>query len=133
MSDTARQKALAFLAVADDFKLGDLPTEMRHPRTENLSTLAKTDLPAALRLLHDIDCGVIACMVDYQPRLAPLHAAIRDTLDSGHRVFFYGCGATGRLSMSVEYLWRYVHRDDPARANRVLGFMSGGIAPQVFN
>lgn len=126
MSETAYQKAQAFLAVADDFKLGDLPTEMRHPATENLSHLAHHDLPAAFKLLHDIDCGVIETMLGYQARLAPLHAAIRETLDSGHRVFFYGCGATGRLSMSVEYIWRYVHRNDQDMADRVLGFMSGG-------
>lgn len=126
MSETARQKAQEFLAIADDFKLGDLPTEMRHPKTGDLSHLAHHDLPAALTLLHSIDCDVIDKMVGYQPRLEPLHAAIRDTLASGHRVFFYGCGATGRLSMSVEYLWRYVHRNDQSMADRALGFMSGG-------
>ncbi len=126
MSAAARQKAAAFLAIADDFKLGDLPTEARHPQTENLSYLAHHDLPAAHRLLADIDRGVLARMLDYRPRLTPLHEAIRDTLDNGHRVFFYGCGATGRLSMSIEYIWRYIHRADPVTANRVLGFMSGG-------
>lgn len=126
MSDTARQKALEFLTVADDFKLGGLPTEMRHPATENLSHLAHNDLPAALSLLHSVDCDVLEKMVAYQPRLEPLYVAIRDTLAAGHRVFFYGCGATGRLSMSVEYLWRYIHRNDQATADRVLGFMSGG-------
>lgn len=126
MSETARHKAQEFLAVADDFRLGNLPTEMRHPATENLSQLAHHDLPAAFAALHAVDCDVIAKMVAYQPDLAPLYAAIADTLASGHRVFFYGCGATGRLSMSVEYLWRYVHRNDQAKADRVLGFMSGG-------
>lgn len=126
MSDNARQKALEFLAVADDFKLGDLPTEARHPKTDNLSHLAHNDLPAALTLLHGIDCDVLEKMVAYQPRLRPLYDAVRDTLAGGHRVFFYGCGATGRLSMSIEYLWRYVHRNDQDMADRVLGFMSGG-------
>ena len=126
MSETARQKAQEFLAVADDFKLGNLPTEMRHPATENLSHLAHHDLPAAFKTLHAVDCDVIAKMVGYQPDLTPLYAAIADTVASGHRVFFYGCGATGRLSMSVEYLWRYVHRNDQDMADRVLGFMSGG-------
>ena len=126
MSETARQKAQEFLAVADDFKLGNLPTEMRHPATENLSYLAHNDLPAAFKALHAVDCDVIEKMVAYQPRLEPLYTAIADTLASGHRVFFYGCGATGRLSMSVEYLWRYVHRNDQDMADRVLGFMSGG-------
>lgn len=126
MPPTPRQKADAFLAVAADFQLGRLPTEARHPQTAQLSALAHNDLPAAFRLLHNIDCGVIARMIDYRPRLEPLAQAMRDTLAAGNRVFFYGCGATGRLSMSVEYLWRYVHRNDAAMADRVLGFMSGG-------
>ncbi len=123
---TPRQKADAFLAVADAFRLGRLPTEARHPRTGHLAQLARSDVDAALTLLHDIDVDVLEKMLGYAPRLAPLAQAMQETLAAGHRIFFYGCGATGRLSISLDYLWRYVHRDNPAMANRVLGFMSGG-------
>jgi N-acetylmuramic acid 6-phosphate etherase len=124
--DKARQKAEDFLAVAADFHLGSLPTEQRHPETAHLAALAKNDLPAALALLKKIETDTLAQMMDYQPRLAPLAQAIAKTLADGHRVFFYGCGATGRLSLSIEYIWRFIHRDDPVMAGRVQGFMSGG-------
>ena len=40
------------------------------------------------------------------PELQEMYSAITDTLDSGHRVFISGCGATGRLSLALEALWR---------------------------
>lgn len=126
LSPDAQQKADAFLAVAKLFHLGELPTEQRHPDTAHLAELARDDIPAALGILKTIETGVLAQMVAYAPRLKPLEAAIAETLAAGHRVFFYGCGATGRLSMSIEYIWRFIHRDDAARADQVMGFMSGG-------
>ncbi len=125
MQNRAYGKAKAFLDVADQFRLGRLPTEQRHPLTYDLAGLSRNDIPSALAILKKIDLGVIADVMAQEEGAARLEAAIRDTLSSGHRVFFYGCGATGRLSLSIEYIWRYVHRGD-ALADRVTGFMSGG-------
>jgi N-acetylmuramic acid 6-phosphate etherase len=124
--DTSRDKAEAFLRVARDFKLGSLPTEQRHPKTSSLADQSRTDLKTAYRTLKEIDAGVIGDVMKREAELARLEAAIRETFQGGGRVFFYGCGATGRLSMSIEYIWRYMHRGRPAEADRVLGFMSGG-------
>jgi N-acetylmuramic acid 6-phosphate etherase len=126
MSSEARRKAEEFLEVAAQFQLGALPTEQRHPLTYELADLARNDIPAALDILKQIDVGVIAEVMAKEKELQRLESAIRDTLKSGNRVFFYGCGATGRLSMSIEHIWRHMHRDEPADADRVLGFMSGG-------
>ncbi len=43
-------------------------------------------------------------------------------------MFVCGCGATGRLAITVESVWRAVH---PDRADRVIGFMAGGDAALV--
>lgn len=126
MTQSPHDKAEAFLEVAHQFQLGALPTEQRHPLTYELADLARHDVPEALRILQGIDTGVVAAVMQKAPELAQLESAIRDTLRAGHRVFFYGCGATGRLSMAIEYVWRFMHRHDPAAADRVLGFMSGG-------
>lgn len=123
--ETPRQKAEAFLRVAADFQLGVLPTEQRHPATFELAELARRDIKGALRILQEIDRGVIAGVMAKEAELAKLEGAIRDTFAKGGRVFFYGCGATGRLSMSIEYVWRLMHRGHKA-ADQVLGFMSGG-------
>ncbi len=125
MSDS-KAKAEAFIAVAAQFQLGSLPTEQRHPLTYELAELSRHDIPAALKILKEIDLGVIRDVIGKAPELKRLQAAIADTFAAGNRVFFYGCGATGRLSLSIEYIWRHMHRSDPAAANKVMGFMSGG-------
>lgn len=123
--NNAQEKAKAFLKVAAQFQLGSLPTEQRHPLTYELADMARHDLPKAFGVLKDIDLGVLKVAQSKADELAKLEDAIRDTLQSGGRVFFYGCGATGRLSMSLEYLWRYMHLGQ-READQVLGFMSGG-------
>lgn len=125
MTQSARQKAEEFLAVASSFQLGALPTEQRHPLTYELAELSRHDLPAAYKLLRQIDLGVVEHLAGRGADLARLERAIADTFAAGHRVFFYGCGATGRLSLSIEYIWRHLHQGTPD-ADRVFGFMSGG-------
>lgn len=102
-----------------DFHLGGLPTEARHPLTGGLADLSRRDLPQALRVLKGIDCAAIERVLR---RTDPLGARMHETLRDGRRVFLYGCGATGRLSLSLEYLWRFTH----AGSDAVHGFMSGG-------
>lgn len=126
MQRNTRTDAENFLKVARDFSLGGLPTEQRHPLTHDLANMARHDIPAALDILQKIDIGALRDVAAREKDLARLERAIRDTLAAGQRVFFYGCGATGRLSLSIEYLWRHIHRHDPDTANRVFGFMSGG-------
>jgi N-acetylmuramic acid 6-phosphate etherase len=126
MAQDARMKAEEFLAVARDFQLGQLPTEQRHPETYELAQFARRDLPRALELLKGIDLGVIEKVAAKEKELRRLAEAVRATFASGHRVFFYGCGATGRLSLSIEYVWKFLHRGRPAEMEKVLGFMSGG-------
>lgn len=125
MQNSARRKADGFLEVAGNFQLGSLPTEQRHPLTYELADLSRNDIAAALRILKDIDVGVVTDVAAKAPELERLEQAMRDTLRAGHRIFFYGCGATGRLSLSIENIWRYMHAGRP-EADRVLGFMSGG-------
>jgi N-acetylmuramic acid 6-phosphate etherase len=121
----AREKAEAFLEVAEQFRLGNLPTEQRHPQTHNLAHQSRHDVRGALRILQEIDLHVASEIAAHAQELEKLENAIRETLRAGNKVFFYGCGATGRLSMSIEYVWRYMHRGCK-EADQVLGFMSGG-------
>lgn len=120
-----REKAEAFLKVAADFRLGALPTEQRHPDTLRLADLSRADLAEALAVLKKIDGEVIAVVGVHDAELQKLSAAIGACLAAGGRIFLYGCGATGRLSISVEYFWRLLQKGSP-RAGLVRGFMSGG-------
>lgn len=121
----SRKLAETFLATAHEFHLGDLPTEQRHPETYAIAELSRRDLPAALRLLQKIDLAAVEKVVQKEKEIDQLSSAIGETLKSGGRVFFYGCGATGRLALSIEYVWRLQHKGS-AKADQVVGFMSGG-------
>ena len=125
MQSASQLKAEEFLRVAGQFQLGALPTEQRHPLTYELADLSRRDIPAALGILKEIDLGVAAFVASHMREVERLKSAIHDTLAAGNRVFFYGCGATGRLSMSIEYIWRHMHQGGP-KADSVRGFMSGG-------
>ncbi|MGE0763865.1 MAG: hypothetical protein AB7N80_11355 [Bdellovibrionales bacterium] len=120
---TPEAKAEEFLKSASLYHLGKLPTESSHPQTRHLSDLLKNDLPQASRLLQTIDVQALMKFQSYIPSLQPMAMAIKETLAAGRRVFLCGCGATGRLSLSLEYLWR---QSQPARADQVIGFMAGG-------
>ncbi len=115
-------KTTEFLKIAHEFKLGHLQTESFHPKTANLSALVKRDVPAALRLLQEVDGDALSRMRDRGPLLWELAAEIRDTLTRGHKIFMCGCGATGRLSLVLETLYRQKF----GQTAQVLSFMAGG-------
>lgn len=125
----AHLKAQEFLKVCSEFQLGALPTEQSHSRTKNLSALARADLRAALRLLHEVELTALSRSL--LPELAAIDAMAAEmsaTFASGGRVFFCGCGATGRLSLALEFLWREqtARRFLGDRSEDVIAFMAGG-------
>jgi N-acetylmuramic acid 6-phosphate etherase len=114
-----------FLAQADYFSLGHLPTEGFHPATETLSELSKTDLPGAIEVLRGIDLGVFKKVKESIPVIRTLSDEIQKTLDSGSRVFISGCGATGRLALTLESVFRRIHAGTRLE-NQVQALMAGG-------
>jgi N-acetylmuramic acid 6-phosphate etherase len=104
----ARERAEAFLRDAVQFRLGALVTEASHPRSQDLSQVARQDAAAGLGLLFDVDRDVVAAYDRWSRSGQP--EALRDdllaTLEGGGRVFFTGCGATGRLSIQLNAIWR---------------------------
>lgn len=114
-----------FLAEADAFRLGGLPTESQHPRTEGLSRLARENVPAAVALLREVDIEAIERVLPKAPQIEALRRDVSDTLRSGGRIFLCGCGATGRLSIALEVLWRQSGQNLGAEAS-VVAFMAGG-------
>jgi N-acetylmuramic acid 6-phosphate etherase len=119
------EKCLRYLAIAPQFRLGDLPTEKPHPETADLSALAAEDLPQALKILKSIDSSALRRLLQELDRLEKLKEAIDSTLQAGHRVFICGCGATGRLALALETLWRERFNGTDL-SERVYGFMAGG-------
>ena len=125
MMNDSDKKAEEFLSIADQYKLGKLVTEASHPYTRDLSYLASDNLREAISKLKKLDDSTINVLSEKLVSIYYLKDIIRDTLNSGNNIYFCGCGATGRLSLTIETLWRQVHRDE-AIENRVFSFMSGG-------
>ena len=97
-------------------------TESFHPKTKNLSLLARSDISKALRVLKEVDQDALHKLSLQKQMIWELASDIQKTLKSGHRVFMVGCGATGRLSLVLETLFR---QKNPT-SEQVMAFMAGG-------
>jgi N-acetylmuramic acid 6-phosphate etherase len=125
MSVESSEKARKFLSISSQFMLGRLVTESSHPDTRDLSQLAVNDPVMGVRKLKTLDDYVVSYLTGRKDDINYLRGCIKDTLDSGGNIFFCGCGATGRLSLTIETLWRQKHQSDDL-CNRVSSFMAGG-------
>src|SRR5882672_6066569 len=108
MSEASRQRSEEFLKISGQFKLGALVTEQSHPVTANLSDVAKQDIAAALDLLFQADEDVIKKYREFAQsgRAQEIANVILSALPKGGRIFFTGCGSTGRLSILLDSVWR---------------------------
>jgi N-acetylmuramic acid 6-phosphate etherase len=122
MHDTTCQN---FLAISKEYRLGQLSTEASHPRTQELSEMSVEHLEDACELLKEVDIDALKTLSSHlagEP-FFQLKKQIAQTLNEGWRVFFVGCGSTGRLSLLLETLWR---DQNPRQAHQVVSFMAGG-------
>ncbi|PWU16917.1 MAG: hypothetical protein C5B49_09800, partial [Bdellovibrio sp.] len=121
-------KLRQYLEEASQFQLGLLPTESRHFRTAHLSQLASEDLQSAIALLKDIDVTAVRAINPHLAAIEDLCREIGKTLKSGHRIYLCGCGATGRLSVGLETLWRQesIRLGKETFFDSVRGFIAGG-------
>lgn len=111
-----------FLAQKAKFQLGDLPTESAHPKTWHLSEWAKGDVAQGLKALREVDLDALRRLAGQEAQLRPFFHAVAVAREEGGRIFLVGCGATGRLSLSLDYLWR---RKLP-KSEQICSFMAGG-------
>jgi N-acetylmuramic acid 6-phosphate etherase len=108
MSSSSQARSEEFLKISGQFKLGALVTESSHPVTANLSDVAKQDVAAALKLLFDVDDDVVKKFREFveSGRAGEIKETILRSLKNGGRIFFTGCGSTGRLSILLDSVWR---------------------------
>jgi N-acetylmuramic acid 6-phosphate etherase len=114
---SARERAETFLRDGAEFRLGSLVTEASHPRSMQLSRIAREDAAAGLAVLFDVDRDVVETYDRWSRSGQPeeLRDALLAGLEGGGRVFFTGCGATGRLSIQLASIWRAFWQDRRAR------------------
>jgi N-acetylmuramic acid 6-phosphate etherase len=139
MSTTSDGRSDDFLRIADQFKLGALTTEGSHPVTANLSDTAAQNTAAALHLLFDVDDDVVGAYRGFvkSGRAAGIAGEVAGRLRRGGRIFFTGCGSTGRLSIQLVSIWRDFWQRQRARGlacepspgdweDRAFSVMAGG-------
>ena len=128
MSETSDRRSQEFLKISDQFQLGTLTTESSHPVTANLSETAKGDIGAALGLLFEADGDVVRKYREFAEsgRAQGIKEAVLRALKNGGRLFFTGCGSTGRLSIQLVSIWRDFWQQQRARG------LAGSPAPEDF-
>jgi N-acetylmuramic acid 6-phosphate etherase len=130
VSDSSKKRSEEFLKISGQFKLGALVTESSHPVTANLSDVAKQDIAAALKLLFDVDDDVLRKFREFveSGRAVEIKETILRSVKNGGRIFFTGCGSTGRLSILLDSVWRsfWQNLKELNWQNRTFSVMAGG-------
>ncbi|NLG15530.1 MAG: hypothetical protein GX561_15170 [Lentisphaerae bacterium] len=125
------KQAEQFINEETQFHLGFLPTEQSNPLTRTLEADVKRNTADGIRTLQKVDRNVLemAKKVLASPQYEKLLKATYETIVGGHRVIYSGCGATGRLSIMFECLWKNACHKNPQvshLAPRVESIMTGG-------
>lgn len=115
-------KTTEFLKVSDQFQLGDLLTETPHPKTVGLAEAVNRNIEEAIEMFFQVDREMLEALISKSSLIFNLAESIHKVRSQRGRVFLCGCGATGRLSLVLENIWK---RSKPEK-EFVEGFMAGG-------
>ena len=118
MSTSAIQAAMDFMENEKQFHLGFLPTEQSSPLTRELDKKFAVSNEEGVKNLQSVDRNVAAMAkrIFASAEFAKLVETGEKVLRDGGKIIFSGCGATGRLSILLECMWRNCCVDDPAVA-----------------
>lgn len=117
------ESAEEFLKVADDFKLGHLFTEAASPHTTGLSQMVILNPEEAVEKFSTVDFEMLDVLAGKTELIFKISQRISACFKRGGRLFLSGCGATGRLSLVIENIWR---QECPEKEGQVIAFMAGG-------
>ncbi|MDR2115700.1 MAG: hypothetical protein LBP87_04900 [Planctomycetaceae bacterium] len=134
-----QQEAEHFLRHETQFHLGMMLTEQSHPKTRGLSGKLAEDTVAGLVMLLSVDDDLlpVARKTLESVPFQNLRNDIFATLETGNRIFFSGCGATGRLAILLDAAHRKFCAKNSVRfpeyrdyfetlAEQTLAVMTGG-------
>ena len=107
---SASSESIDYVVNKTEFQLHTLLTEQRHPKTWNLGERIRADTEAGLRMLFAVDEDIqtrLDSLVKDKAALESLVSEIEAAILDKRRIYFYGCGATGRLAKQMESsFWR---------------------------
>ncbi len=131
MSEKSLQDAINFIENEKQFHLGFLPTEQSNPLTANLDKEFARSSVDGVANLQSVDRNVLAMSkrIFASEEFKKLADAGEKNIRNGGKIVFSGCGATGRLSILLECMWRDCCAKVPEAAqyaNQVFSIMTGG-------
>ncbi|MBR4519018.1 MAG: hypothetical protein IKO65_08465 [Victivallales bacterium] len=126
MSAQSDRAAEDFIRNETQFHLGFLPTEQSNPLTRDLEVCFHNSPCEGVKCLQRVDREVLAMArrVFTSLEYRKLSKGMLETVKAGHRVVFSGCGATGRLAILLEGMWR--DAVDVEYQSAVASIMTGG-------
>ena len=135
--ERARARARDFIDNEKQFQLGFLPTEQSNPITATLEEDFRRSTLAGVQCLQRGDRQMPITMrhVFASSQFARLVDSMVETVTGRKgRIVFSGCGATGRLSILLESMWRdFFYRrakelsaEELKYADRIASIMTGG-------
>lgn len=131
MSEKSKLLALDFIENEKQFHLGFLPTEQSNPLTKNLDREFARSSADGVKNLQSVDRNVLAMAkrIFASEEFRKLTDNGVKTIRSGGKIVFSGCGATGRLSILLECMWRDCCAKTAGAApyaDQVFSIMTGG-------
>lgn len=104
----AKEGAENFLDYEKQFHLGVLLTEQPHPKTANFSQTIQNSTEEGVRNFLEVDQDIpsVAERVLTSQEYQQLVEAFLQCVDDKHRICFSGCGASGRVAIILEAMWR---------------------------
>ena len=126
-TEQALAAALHFVKNEAEFHLGDLTTEQSHELTRHLSETIQESVSEGLKLLLQVDRDILPVFRSAMNSSAMelMRSAMTQAVQSGGRVIFSSCGASGRLTIILESMWRR-YWEGSTLENQVLSIMTGG-------
>jgi len=107
---TPSPKSIDYVNNKKEFHLFPLLTEQRHQKTWNLSSVIQENTINGIGLLLDVDNDIVKKIEEISENPEVLEQAISSVercLKEKRKIYFYGCGATGRLAKQMESsFWR---------------------------
>ncbi len=102
------EESVDYVSNKTQFQLHTLLTEKRHSKTWNLSSVIQEDVQAGLQALLSVDDDISQMLMNLPTEsLVQAKKAMVRAIKSGHKIYFYGCGSTGRLAKLMEStFWR---------------------------
>ncbi len=142
---TPSSESIDYIQNKTQFQLHTLLTEQRHLKTWDLSERIQRDSKSGLQMLFSVDEDIVQKLESLSRERGELEQAakaIEEALLADHKVYIYGCGATGRLAKqmessfwrpfwkkvkSIKKIWEKIHPHlGEDIESRLIGEMTGG-------